>query len=62
MEVGSIQSTFYVSQARRAPASELLIDTNEIKSILYLGMKGVNHRAAQAEEIADTSHTIDTFV
>ena len=62
MEVGIMQSDAYASQAHRARAAELIIDPNEIKSILYLGLKGINKMAVQAEEFEDSNHTVDTFV
>ncbi len=62
MEVGNMQTAVYMNQSHRALHVELIIDTKEIESILYLGMKGVDRRAAQAEEIDNTNHTVDTFV
>jgi len=57
--ISSIQ-TFDFSQA--AKYQENVINADEIKSILYLGIRGNPFRKVIENMSADPSHTVDTFV
>jgi hypothetical protein len=39
-----------------------VINANEIKNILYLGIRGVTAKKLEALPKTDSEHTVDTFV
>ena len=52
-----------ISFLTRQPPQEVnVINENEIKSILYLGIRGLQNKEADSSQAQDNDHSIDTFI
>ena len=61
MELSGSTAVSVISASRQTNPSKLIMNASQIKTILYLGLKGVSGETSHKFGADSANHTIDTF-